>query len=273
METHASLEFAYDWQKDLYIACKQLAMLVDYPFIADAEATYIGILTTEEATDLLVETSEKRKAFEKRTAKKKGKEKTAGGTADPPETTTPQTLLGSNETEDTKLDLGQFGENEASSSKPTGAKSTKETSDADPSDPSNSSSSDDDGNDGDAKRRISREDKERVRGRTLRIERGGGKQQRSCLRWTHQRSILARMRANVPMKRYNYSLVNCQDIFDWRYTSIWKGTLRNTFSGSSMDLPIVGLRLWTREIPRFVGRSLRLSSTGSSSPRNMLKSQ
>src|SRR5271169_3294287 len=173
METRASPEFAYDWQKDLYFARKQFAMLVNFPFNDDGEAAYIGALTAEEANDLLVEINARRKTFEKKSAKKKGKGKTAEGTADPPETTASQQLQGSNDAEEIKPDPEQSGEPEASSSKPLGAKSTRETSEVDPSDPSDPSSSDDDSNDGDPRRRISREDKERVRGRTPRIE--GGK--------------------------------------------------------------------------------------------------
>src|SRR5271169_680582 len=99
------------------------------------------------------------------------------------------------------------------------------------------------------------------------------KQQRSCLRWMHPGSILAKRRMSVPTKRYIYSLVNCRDIFDWRRTSRWTGTFLNTFSDSLMGLPIVGSRHWTRELHRFVGRSLRRPSGRNSSPENMFRLQ
>ena len=167
MGTRNAPTFPHDVQKQLWDIRRESTMLSGFKFKEELEERLIQGLSVEEATAAVAEAEADLEAWKKASQRKKkgktpekpssdepvdGGEGTSGGGGD------------KDQTEDPELESEPEGEgkDKESSDKPSGVEPVA----ADPSDPDDS----DDSDDGDERRRTSRGDGERVRGRTPRVE-------------------------------------------------------------------------------------------------------
>jgi hypothetical protein len=178
-QTRSAPDFNFESQKELFAARKQLAMLTGFPFAEEYEEGLVGSLDEGQAAEFLApmllnldkvkKAAVKKAAVKKAAVKtaKKGKEPANSGALDPPETSGEITFEQSETVPAESADeLGDTDIKAESSATPAPVK----TKSADK--PSDGGGSDDGSNDGDKnpRRRISSQDKERVRGRTPRID-------------------------------------------------------------------------------------------------------
>ena len=163
MGTRNAPTFPHDVQKQLWDIRRESTVLSGFKFKEELEERLIQSLSVEEATAAVAEAEKELEAW-KASQRKKGK-KPAKPTSDEPVGGGEGTSGGGDkdQTEDPELESEHEGEGKgkASSEKPSGVEPVAET----PSDPDDS--------DGDERGKTSRSDRERVRGRTPRVETGG----------------------------------------------------------------------------------------------------
>src|SRR5271154_4007831 len=170
MGTRNAPTFPHDVQKQLWDIRRESTMLSGFKFKEELEERLIQGLSVEEATAAVAEAEADLEAWKKASQRKKGK-KPAKPSSDEPVDGGEGTSVGDgdkDQTEDPELESEPEGEGKGkeSSDKPSGERVATES---DPSDPSDSSDDDD----GDERGRTSRGDREKVRGRTPRVETGG----------------------------------------------------------------------------------------------------